>query len=121
MHAEILRESPVGHWNRLSVGLMDHFDVSPIPKSCGEGKLAMLYIYAKFAVLALRKATLHIFAISAVEVYSSTDESSSSSSPSHSLIGENYEAEPRNTIPPRLSALNYSTTSCHLSPTGSLL
>ncbi|VDK38111.1 unnamed protein product [Taenia asiatica] len=88
--AEILRESPVGHWNRLSVGLTDHFDVSPIPKSHEE----------------------------AVEVGPSTDDSSSSSSLSHSPIGEDYEAEARNTISSRLSALNHSNMPCHISPTG---
>ncbi|VDM33471.1 unnamed protein product [Hydatigera taeniaeformis] len=87
--AEVLKQSPRGHWNRLSVGLMDQFDVSPIPKSGG----------------------------GAIVTNSSTDESSSSSDLSHSLIAANDEIEQSSITPSTSSSLNHLNRSCHLSPT----
>nr|CDS21614.1 Aspartate ornithine carbamoyltransferase [Echinococcus granulosus] len=87
--AEVLRQSPHGQWSRLSVGLTDQLDLSPIPKSC-EG---------------------------VDEVDSSTDDSGDSSDLSCFPVEENDEAEPRDTVSPIPSSLNRSNVSCHLSPT----
>ncbi|CDI97335.1 Aspartate ornithine carbamoyltransferase [Echinococcus multilocularis] len=87
--AEVLRQSPHGQWSRLSVGLTDQLDLSPIPKS-REG---------------------------VDEVDSSTDDSGDSSDLSCSPVEENDEAELRDTVSPIPNALNRSNVFCHLSPT----